>query len=911
MSHPIFGNFKNEKNHAFGFFSLISVGFLLAWVMVASIIDTTVFERDHIASLFRMFFIVTSFGIIFSHRYLMRLAIIAAVCGGLFVAIGMLFTPDEPNLANQFVELMSNSFQYITGNRTHTIIYERTIIWTLSLFFSMFVVFFSYYKFRFWVLFLVSVMTTGLAIRSPYFYEMRIFYTYIFCLLVLVVKYLYQKNRDKMASPPQTSIFSTFILGLTASVVLIASFIPTPPEGFSRGFMDNIIRAPFDLVNNFFLDITQPSEFSLRQIGFGESGGRLGGNVTLSDGVFMEIRTFSRGPLYLTGATSDTYTGYSWINLHSDYQPVDFNELGQNLELLEQMLGVDQLLSLSPLVGVVEAGNFVQEELTFYRVHGFAEDDYAYIFEDEFGVMHVFIDDETGSEMWIYIQEDYWWDEFLLFVDEVTGSEIWVLSSLTDYRGFSLQDIRFSNWFATSGNIAINNLDRRLTSVFHTGIVYDIDAHESVSFLRSEEGRFLASERLLANTTYTILYHDIDFRDWDFKEPVLGISYTGILEDVNQMLRTFRQTYGYYISTVWIDGISYKDLLEYYLIPRANRIHEIYTALPDEFPERVQELALEVTAEATNNYEKMVLLESFLSESFVYTLTPGSSPVDQDFVDHFLFELQQGYCVHFASAFVTMARSLGMPTRYVEGFFVNLRIRQDLYVEVFNNMAHAWPEVYFEGYGWVRFEPTPSSGLPHSGYQDSPNLPTVSGGGSWPDVETPQAPNDSTYEAPNVSTPSGSTGGSQQQPVEEQESLSGWIWVGLVVLLIVLSVVARVTFVRLRRSQVNKNKNNAFVIYRFNVLLRYLMLLGFELKETETALQFAHRIQGYYTKIEYERELLRLAVAAFTKARYSTEELTEIEIEVLEKLIHRIDRRMRDDLGKWKYWFYRYILVKI
>jgi hypothetical protein len=81
-------------------------------------------------------------------------------------------------------------------------------------------------------------------------------------------------------------------------------------------------------------------------------------------------------------------------------------------------------------------------------------------------------------------------------------------------------------------------------------------------------------------------------------------------------------------------------------------------------------------------------------------------PEGADVVDYVLFETQQGYCEYYASAFVVMMRSIGIPTRMVTGFFPTGRDAEAggfLYRE---QNAHAWPEVYFPDEGWVQFEPT-------------------------------------------------------------------------------------------------------------------------------------------------------------------------------------------------------------
>jgi len=638
---------KNRRKSTFGLFYLMTVGVLLAWVMVAGIIDTTIFQRNHGANLIRMFFIVGIFGMFFFHKYLTRVGIVLLVLATIFITSGFFHLPEEPNIANRFAELISQTIQFLTGNRPyHTIAYETVTIWAISLFFGFFVVFFSYRKFNFWLLFITSAATTSLAVTSPYFRELRIFYTYAFCLLALVIKYLYEKNTSKMTKPPKGSTFIKIAVPLIAGVVLFASTIPRPPTIFTHGSMRDILRAPFDFVNDIFLNITQQSEFSLRQIGFGESGGRLGGDIEANDQVFMRINS-NVMPLYLTGATRDTYTGYSWLTLHSEYHEVDFDAFEQNIEFAEWLLSFDNKWLL-PQIEVVASGRLVQIDIDDFIAD---QGDQGYYFD--------FSDPDNRR----------------IFIDESTDQMIWVDVELSDDWQIDFTDFGFLHPPSESGGqIEVNNLDRRLTTIFHTGILENIDSDEELSFLRNRDGRLLSERRLRSNTNYTIYYHSPYHLFGEHSE--LDYSYRGIFQDISDMFQMFRQNYGYNLFPPMfvVDDtlILYEELLNDYFIPRAERIHEIYTTLPDDFPERVGELALEVTEVASSNYEKMRLLESFLSESFEYTLTPGPSLIDQDFVYHFLFDLQRGYCVHFATAFVTMARSLGMPTRYVEGFYVNL-----------------------------------------------------------------------------------------------------------------------------------------------------------------------------------------------------------------------------------------------
>lgn len=110
---------------------------------------------------------------------------------------------------------------------------------------------------------------------------------------------------------------------------------------------------------------------------------------------------------------------------------------------------------------------------------------------------------------------------------------------------------------------------------------------------------------------------------------------------------------------------------------------------------------------ADSDLEKLMRIESLLGR-FKYTTTPGDLPENvrtpADFVDYLLFEKKEGYCTYFATAFVLLARAQGIPARYVQGYSTLTKITD---YQVLSDRAHAWPEAYIDGFGWVVFEPTP------------------------------------------------------------------------------------------------------------------------------------------------------------------------------------------------------------
>ena len=127
-------------------------------------------------------------------------------------------------------------------------------------------------------------------------------------------------------------------------------------------------------------------------------------------------------------------------------------------------------------------------------------------------------------------------------------------------------------------------------------------------------------------------------------------------------------------------------------------------------PARVRDLARTVTAGATNPYDQASQIEAYL-RTLTYDLKVPLVAADRDLVDAFLFDLRRGYCDYFASAFVVMARSVGLPARLAVGYASGQTVAPGVWV-VSAADAHSWPEVYFEGVGWVPFEPTPARPMP-------------------------------------------------------------------------------------------------------------------------------------------------------------------------------------------------------
>ncbi|MCC5478220.1 transglutaminase TgpA family protein [Streptomyces barringtoniae] len=163
--------------------------------------------------------------------------------------------------------------------------------------------------------------------------------------------------------------------------------------------------------------------------------------------------------------------------------------------------------------------------------------------------------------------------------------------------------------------------------------------------------------------------------------------------------------------------------------PPAALKHE-YTKVPSALPKVVARTAKEITAGARSHYEEAVKLQDYFAVTggFQYDtqVEVGRGP---DAIANFL-KKKEGFCVHFSFAMAAMARTLGIPARVAVGFAPGTP-QADGTIAVNQKDAHAWPELYFEGVGWTRFEPTPTRGtMPSYTQSDTP-------GTSLPDQDLP------------------------------------------------------------------------------------------------------------------------------------------------------------------------------
>ncbi|MEO3947829.1 transglutaminase domain-containing protein [Gorillibacterium sp. CAU 1737] len=304
-----------------------------------------------------------------------------------------------------------------------------------------------------------------------------------------------------------------------------------------------------------------------------------------------------------------------------------------------------------------------------------------------------------------------------------------------------------------------------------------------------------------------------------------------------------------------------------------------YLAVPDSLPERVRTLAADITKEASDPYSKAKALETYLQTTFPYNNKPDeSNSSSKDFVDRFLFETLQGYCDYYSTAMAVMARTIGLPTRWVKGYSSGASPFDEMTPQeimgrlgerdpngagtytVHNSNAHSWVEVYFSGYGWIPFDPTSGFVVP---YADDPSQPTKE------PVQPEQA------SEPSISSTNDSSG----------ISFGGWTFAGLGVLAAAGLVFwyaagirrGRWTPVWLKRmiaaSRPEPNYDR-LLVKEFERVLRVFRRRGFPVLEHETARETVDRWRQKDSWLSSDLEKL---LALFEKAKYSPRSVTEEE----------------------------------
>lgn len=272
-----------------------------------------------------------------------------------------------------------------------------------------------------------------------------------------------------------------------------------------------------------------------------------------------------------------------------------------------------------------------------------------------------------------------------------------------------------------------------------------------------------------------------------------------------------------------------------------------FLQLPNQLPQRVRDLASEITQGKASVYDQIKAVESyFRTNGFRYDKKEAAIPAEnQDYVDQFLFDTKVGYCDNFSTSMVVLLRSVGIPARWVKGFAPGTAgpmtdgLRE---YQVTNDNAHSWVEAYIPGAGWMEFEPT-------IGFSGNVNI----------DYDVPLDTSDQEEVIQPEQKPEQKK---QQKEVTEKvqspatfslDAVWTWlkkytyVWIGIIVLLIITGIslyLKRKTWIPKMhvRSYRKKAADWSNFDSSYHVLLKQLSRIGLRRRDGETLRAFAERV---------------------------------------------------------------------
>ncbi len=281
---------------------------------------------------------------------------------------------------------------------------------------------------------------------------------------------------------------------------------------------------------------------------------------------------------------------------------------------------------------------------------------------------------------------------------------------------------------------------------------------------------------------------------------------------------------------------------------RYEELKKDYLQLPAHLkPEgQVATLARSIVGGETQPYRMATLIRDYLKANFTYTLNVKDAPQDLDFVAHFL-QTQEGYCTYFASAMTVLARSVGLPARYIEGFVASPAEGGGPSL-VTGQHAHAWTEVYIPALGWVTFDATATTG-------DLPPQPEGDMGGGPDDSAPPEEPQQEPQptagpdESPSgASDPTPNPEPTPPPPEERQEPETQrggghlpWLWL-LLILACAALIAQRIRATEPGRRAARESDPAAKLMIYWQALCAALALQGLPMQPQETLRAFARRI---------------------------------------------------------------------
>ncbi len=633
------------------------------------------------------------------------------------------------------------------------------------------------------------------------------FYIFIIIAIVCFIQFkfmVYRRKDSERREMPSGTNNIVFFIPVAILVLLIASAFGVKNMPIQWPWLDEKVNLWYWTLHEKY-NVDRYDKFSLEKTGFGDPA-RLGGPVFPDYTPIMVVKSPSR--VYLRGAVYDEYTGVGW-NKTEQGELADTSD--RAMDLLELRYGWKASSVNMGLLNLRAYREYLEQRDTAVIQQTTTQT------ETQNGEI-VLITSTTGGNPGK--------EEILETVKTNSG----------EYLNFlrAQQIPQILNKLHPEEFITVRHLQVRTKTLFTPLKTYvPINGLPGYILTESPEGTFEADIRLPKESEYIYNYiqpaYGMDVLNKYFLSSEPG-AYQRFLETNDDIIENL-EDYG--IVNVENVRKEMENLLEVYqdLEDYRNKIYSRYTKLPEAIPQRVLDMAFNITQGEQTTYSKVRALEKYLRENYTYTLRPGVPPEDQDFVDYFMFDGREGYCSYFASALCILTRAAGIPSRYVEGFVMPEKPDRNGFYHVTNQYAHAWVEVYLEGSGWISFEPTP----PYAGAMNFlVSLEESEGTGYYQELP-PEIPDQYQYMPGNFPMDMDFTVG------DSTDITSGivLIWAGAVILAFILLNLMVILLYRLILRLMPAQKSVPG-LYRY--MVRLLRQVGCTIRPGETPKDFAKRV---------------------------------------------------------------------
>lgn len=429
--------------------------------------------------------------------------------------------------------------------------------------------------------------------------------------------------------------------------------------------------------------------------------------------------------------------------------------------------------------------------------------------------------------------------------------------------------------YARSDSINITYLPFSSRYVFAPSKLLEIDVDDKMFTPEERDGGIFFDRTKIVNAQYKVVYVRVNYNP----AAVNKVTSKEIVPDETDWFKTLR-SYG---ATEDAD-ISFEKMQEYEAFVKKQYSGGVKVS------RALEESIRKITEAGATDYERLKLLEATLG-SMTYTDNPGTLPSKVNdagsYLDYFLTESQEGYCVHYATAFCLIARAMGYPSRYVQGYAVTMNGTGSATVD--SSMAHAWPEVWMDGIGWMRFEPTPGRPVAAASWRTT----------------FERVPEGEALNLKEGLNPDYKPEGEENffGPVEDKEDdgpkLEWYVFViPLASFILFAAVLLLVESLRVRlRFKKATPEEKAYILCCRN--LRMLGFCGFKRQSGETLHEFGQRING-----EETAEVLSF-ISCFERVLYSEQAIDDDSLKTAEVCENNLKNLLKNK-KKLLYFIYRF-----